>query len=57
MLALSNHMGFKKIYEAPIEVKFNKATSHIKWTTVLNMFWDTLSVFYRLKISHYYDQK
>ncbi len=55
MLAVAKYLGFDRIYEAPIEVKFDKKTSHIKWTTIFKMFWDTMAVFYRLRILHYYD--
>lgn len=55
MLAVAKYLGFNRIYEAPIEVKFDKRTSNVKWSTVLKMFQDTLAVFYRLKILHYYD--
>lgn len=57
MLAVAKYLGFGRIYEAPIEVTFNKATSRIDWTTAFKMAWDTLAVFYRLKILHYYDDK
>lgn len=55
MLAIAKHFGFNRIYEAPIEVMFNRETSRIKWKTIFWMLWDTLAVFYRLKILHYYD--
>jgi len=57
MLAVANYLGFKRIYEGPIEVKFDKKTSRINWTTSFKMAWDTAAVFYRLKILHYYDEK
>lgn len=57
MLAVAKRMGFKRIYEAPIEVTFDKRTSSISWKVVLRMLWDTLAVFYRLKIRCYYDDK
>lgn len=57
MLAVANYLGFSRIYEAPIEVKFDKRTSSVKWTTVLKMLQDTAAVFYRLRILHYYDDK
>lgn len=57
MLAVSKYLGFERIYEAPIEVVFDKNNSAIKWTTVFKMAWDTLAVFYRLKLLHYYDEK
>jgi len=56
MLAVARHFGFKRIYEAPIEVTFNKSTSAINWHTTYKMLWDTLAVFYRLKILRYYDK-
>lgn len=55
MLAVAKRAGFNRIYEAPIEVVFNKRTSRVKWHTSLRMAWDTLSVFYRLRILRYYD--
>jgi glycosyltransferase involved in cell wall biosynthesis len=57
MLAVAKHFGFTRIYEAPIEVRFNKNNSAIKWSTVFHMFRDTLAVFYRLRILRYYDKK
>ncbi|CAN5347756.1 glycosyltransferase family 2 protein [soil metagenome] len=57
MLSVANYLGFNRIYEAPIEVKFDKNTSTIKWSTVIKMLQDTLAVFYRLRILHYYDDK
>jgi glycosyltransferase involved in cell wall biosynthesis len=57
MLAVAKHLGFGRIYEAPIEVTFNKSTSRIDWTTIFKMMWDTAAVFYRLKILRYYDDR
>lgn len=55
MLAVAKSLGFKRIFEAPIEVTFDKRTSSISWGVVLKMVWDTLAVFYRLRILRYYD--
>lgn len=57
MLAVTRSLGFKRIYEAPIEVKFNQKTSQIYWKTVFRMFWDTLAIFYRLRIDNYYSDE
>ena len=57
MLAVANYLGFTRIFEGPIEVRFNKETSRIQWKTVFSVLWDTIAVFYRLKILHYYDDK
>lgn len=54
MLAVARYLGFTRIYEAPIEVMFDKRTSSISWRVVLKMYWDTLAIFYRLKLRHYY---
>ncbi|TSC88944.1 MAG: Dolichol-phosphate mannosyltransferase [Microgenomates group bacterium Gr01-1014_5] len=55
MLAVSWYLGFRRIYEAPIELTFDKTTSAIRWKTIFDMAWDTIAVFYRLKILRYYD--
>jgi glycosyltransferase involved in cell wall biosynthesis len=58
MLAVSHRLGYKRIYEAPVELDFNNAssiTSKKLWNIILLMLWDTLAVFYRLKILKYYD--
>jgi len=34
MLAVAKYLGFDRIYEAPIEVTFDRDTSRIAWTTV-----------------------
>lgn len=54
MLAVAKSLGFKRIFEAPIEVKFDRRTSRISWIVVVNMLLDTLAVFYRLRILEYY---
>ena len=58
MLAVAHHLGYTRIYEAPVELEFNGAssiTSKSFWKVISLMFWDTLAVFYRLKLIHYYD--
>ena len=59
ILAVANYLGFKRIYEAPVEIKLNFGgasiiTSQRLLKTVLFMLKDTLTVFYRLKILNYY---
>ena len=55
MLSVAKYLGFNRIYEAPIEVKFDKKSSKIRWHTIFRMVLDTFAVFYRLKILHYYN--
>lgn len=63
MLSVANYLGYKRIYEAPVELKmefkggFSTIASKGFLKTALAMVWDTLAVFYRLKILHYYDDK
>lgn len=55
MLAVAWRLGYRRIYEAPIEVHFDESTTTIDWMTVIKMAWDTAAVFYRLRILKYYD--
>lgn len=58
LLAVADRLGFKRIYEAPIELNWDRSNSQVSndiFRTIWNIFWDTLSVFYRLKIIKYYD--
>jgi glycosyltransferase involved in cell wall biosynthesis len=59
LLAVADRLGYKRIFEAPIELNWNKVVKSSISTNlpgaVWNMFWDTLAVFYRLKIKRYYD--
>lgn len=62
MLAVANYLGFKRIYEAPIDIKLrfggtSTITSQRFLETVFAMLRDTLAVFYRLKILNYYSDK
>lgn len=57
ILALAYALGYKRIYEAPIKLKFmgsNSITSANLWRTIILMLWDTMTVFYRVKIIKYY---
>jgi len=56
MLAVAYVLGYKRIFEAPIEINFKSNTINTvnMWKTILKMLWDTLAVFYRLKILNYY---
>lgn len=59
MLAVANYLRFNKIHEAPVEIKLHfggtsTITSNRFIRTVLRMLWDTLAVFYRLRVLNYY---
>lgn len=58
ILAVAHYLGYKRIYESPIDLNFNgksSITSKSFWKIIYFMLWDTTAVFYRLKILHYYD--
>lgn len=59
ILAVAQFLGFKRIYEAPVEIKLDFGgasiiTSQRLLKTILLMLKDTLAVFYRLKVLNYY---
>lgn len=59
VLAVAYRLGYTKIYEAPIKLNFNGASSVTStnfWKIILSMLWDTAAVFYRTNILHYYDK-
>lgn len=58
ILAVANHLGYTRIFEAPVELDFTGVSSITSLSVlhvVYRMLWDTCAVFYRLKILHYYD--
>lgn len=55
ILANAHRLGYK-IEDAPVEINMN-FDSHIDKRDIWNMFVDTCTVFYRMKIIHYYDNK
>lgn len=61
ILAVADRLGYKRIYEAPVELSWQEIDSHISGNfknllkAIWEMFLDTLAVFYRLKILRYYD--
>lgn len=64
LLAVSHHLGYKKIHEAPVELELNfTETSFKKWLPIFlepnirRMLRDTMAVFYRLKILKYYSDE
>lgn len=57
MLSVAHRKGFTRIYEAPIKLnyKFGSLTNAATLNTIWHMLYDTLTVWYRLKILKYYD--
>ncbi len=56
MLAVAHSLGFNKIFETPIKLEFKagQLTSAATLKTIFNMLYETIAVFYRLRILHYY---
>ncbi len=57
VLAVAYNLGYKKIYEAPIKLDFRNVSSIGSknfWIIIFFMLWDTMAVFYRIKIKNYY---
>ena len=60
MLAVAHRLGYKRIFEAPINLEWTEGNSVLSkslWETIYHMLIDTAAIFYRLKILHYYDKK
>lgn len=55
LLALATRYRYK-IVEAPVHMNFNFRTSAVNFKAIWRSGWDTLAVFYRLKILEYYDK-
>lgn len=56
MLVVADTLGFKRIYEAPIKLDYNlgNITSAATWQSIVGIMIDTLAIFYRKNILHYY---
>ena len=62
LLSVANSLGYNKIYEAPVEISLDFGGSSIVTNkkflvTIFWMLWDTLAVFYRLRILRYYSRR
>lgn len=58
MLAVAKRLGYKNIHDGPVEMDARKMEySNVKPWTIWSMLRDTLAVFYRLNILHYYEKQ
>lgn len=58
ILVVAYYLGYKRIFEAPIELNFNIKDSFVSkdlLRTLLRTFWDSFAIFYRLRLLRYYD--
>ncbi|MFA7244304.1 MAG: glycosyltransferase [Patescibacteria group bacterium] len=54
MLVIAHQLGYRRIFEAPVELDFNAAGSGINFKAIKKMVTDTMAIFYRAKILDYY---
>ena len=54
MLVIAHQLGYRRIFEAPIELDFNQVSTGINFKTIKRMIIDTLAIFYRARILNYY---
>ncbi len=60
ILVVAYHLGYKRIFERPVELDLNIKGSIVSKTllhALFKTFWDSVAIFYRLKIRHYYDNR
>ena len=56
LFVIAQKLGFTNIVEAPIDLDQARFSSAVNYKTVYNMFLDTLAIWYRKNIIHYYDR-
>lgn len=54
MLVIAHQLGYRRIFEAPVELNFNAAGSGINFNAIRKMITDTMAIFYRAKILDFY---
>ena len=54
MLVVAHQLGYRRIFEAPIDMKFNSGNSNIDMKAIWRMITDTMAIFYRARILNYY---
>lgn len=56
VLAVARMLGYEKIHEAPVKLRFKQGsvTSTNFWKISFRTLWDTLAIYYRMNILHYY---
>lgn len=55
LLVIAKHLGFNRIFEAPVRLNYNFATTGINYSSGWHAVWDTVAIWYRLHILHWYD--
>lgn len=57
LLVIAFQLGYRRIFEAPVELNFNSLNSSISLKAIRLMVRDTFSIFYRAKILNYYRRR
>lgn len=57
VLAVANNFGFDRIVEAPIALDYQFSGSGMNWRAISHALWDTAAVFYRLRITRFYQHR
>ena len=55
LLVVAYHRGFNRIVEAPVHIRHGFSSS-VNVHAAFQALWDTLAIFYRLRILHWYDR-
>jgi glycosyltransferase involved in cell wall biosynthesis len=56
LLALAHHFGYRRIIETPVVISY-KFSSTTNVRAVCSVLWDTLAIFYRMHLRHWYDKQ
>ncbi len=56
LLAVAHYLGYC-ITDAPVKLEFRRQMGRISWPEVSRIFFDTLAIFYRLRLRRYYDTR
>ncbi len=56
LLVIAKHLGFTRIFEAPVRLNYNFTQTSMNYTAGLHAVWDTFAIWYRLHILRWYDR-
>ncbi len=55
LLAIARHFGYRRIIEAPVLIDYQfSSTTNLRAT--FSVLWDTMAIFYRMYLRHWYDK-
>ncbi len=56
LLVIAKHLGYRRFFEAPVEMDFNAVSSSLTKGAIFKALQDTAAIWYRLRILRWYDQ-